>query len=238
MNATSFIKRGHSLYWIYVTKNFGMWPSLTSQLSQVIQKQNLWSFLSLLFIFLFSITNTVTFEIHEILYISLMLWLFPLFCLFYRKKKLKVELEHILPFYLDLISVNISSGYPPYQVLQLIAKRVQNKDPFGSICQTWIQKKSQGLSSSSINQTFVCKIENENLMDLFLLIEQSEQSGNALAPSLRSLSKTCWDQWICRLETKAQKAPIKVLFPLLIFIFPVIFILLFVPLAQKLMSIQ
>jgi len=66
-------------------------------------------------------------------------------------------------------------------------------------------------------------------------IQQGLQLGASIAPILKTQGDHLRTLWWEKIQKKAHEAPVKLLFPLLIFIFPTIFIVLFGPLVLQLM---
>jgi tight adherence protein C len=60
---------------------------------------------------------------------------------------------------------------------------------------------------------------------------QADELGADLGPVLRVLSDQTREQRANRAEKKAMEAPVKILFPLIAFIFPTVFIILFAPIG-------
>ena len=61
--------------------------------------------------------------------------------------------------------------------------------------------------------------------------------GTSTADILEDQAEAARRAEFARMEKLAQQAPVKLLFPLVIFIFPVVFIVLFVPIGMQLFSI-
>jgi tight adherence protein C len=66
------------------------------------------------------------------------------------------------------------------------------------------------------------------------LIQQGERLGIALSQGLRELSSKMLESQGHRAETLAQKAAVKLLFPLVIFIFPSVFLIILSPVILNL----
>jgi tight adherence protein C len=66
------------------------------------------------------------------------------------------------------------------------------------------------------------------------LIQQGERLGVALSHGLQELSSRMMESQGHRAETLAQKAAVKLLFPLVIFIFPSVFLIILSPVILNL----
>ncbi len=66
---------------------------------------------------------------------------------------------------------------------------------------------------------------------------QAEKSGSGMASTLRIQSEQRRNERFQRAEKKAMEAPVKLVFPLVMFIFPVTFIIVGFPIAMKILDI-
>jgi tight adherence protein C len=64
----------------------------------------------------------------------------------------------------------------------------------------------------------------------------AQQQGSSLGPVLRAQADQRREERFLKAEKAAMKAPVKMLFPLLVFIFPCTFLLLFFPVAVRLVQ--
>jgi tight adherence protein C len=60
---------------------------------------------------------------------------------------------------------------------------------------------------------------------------QADEMGADLGPVLRVMADQMRNDRSNRAEKKAMEAPVQILFPLIVFIFPTVFIILFAPLG-------
>ena len=73
----------------------------------------------------------------------------------------------------------------------------------------------------------------EEMSQLVGSLLQSEARGVALAPALKAQSEQMRRLKALRVQKAAAEAPLKMLFPLMVFILPVVFIVLFAPLLLQ-----
>ena len=67
-------------------------------------------------------------------------------------------------------------------------------------------------------------------------IAQSEKLGTSIAGALRLQTKQIRIKRVQRVEKQAMQAPVKLMLPLVLFILPVIFIVIFGPVAIRLLK--
>lgn len=67
-------------------------------------------------------------------------------------------------------------------------------------------------------------------------IIQSERLGTSIAGTLRLQTRQIRTKRVQRIEKQAMQAPVKLMLPLVLFIFPVIFIVIFGPVVIRLIK--
>ena len=80
------------------------------------------------------------------------------------------------------------------------------------------------------------RLNEPGLTQLCQAVLQAERLGMALGPILRAQADQRRQERFLRAEKLAMQAPVKMLFPLIAFIFPATFIVLFFPIAIRFMQ--
>jgi len=93
-----------------------------------------------------------------------------------------------------------------------------------------------GLPLHEAVSNFSRRIDLEEARILSVLFRQSEELGSSVANTLRSFSKEMRQLRIIRAEEKANSLPVKMLFPMALFIFPVNLIIVLVPILMIIMA--
>jgi tight adherence protein C len=138
-----------------------------------------------------------------------------------------------LPYYLDLITLAVEAGLDLIAAIDEVI-RSDRPGPIRDEFQATLRAIRFGESRS---RAFLRMAERTSLPPLHLLasaVTQSEELGSSLGGLLRLQSESLRRDLFRRAEEEAQRAPIKLLLPLLGLIFPVVFLLLFAPLALTL----
>ena len=94
-----------------------------------------------------------------------------------------------------------------------------------------------GESRETALRALAARVELGALRSFVLAAVQAEKQGLPIAAMLEEQATSARENLFRRLEGAAAVAPVKLLFPLVLFIFPVIFIVLFVPLGMQLMAL-
>ncbi|MDG5790064.1 type II secretion system F family protein [Evansella sp. AB-P1] len=153
-----------------------------------------------------------------------------LFPRFYIKQKIVVRNKQAvkeLPDFLDLVTVSIEAGLGFDSALsKVVAKRdgVVSKEFQRSLEEIRLGKTRREALSGVRD-----RLQTDDIKTLIGSIIQAEQLGIGMVQILRVQSSELRQKRKQRAEEEAMKAPIKMLFPLVIFIFPCIFIVILGP---------
>ena len=82
-------------------------------------------------------------------------------------------------------------------------------------------------------QNSALRIDSPEYSALVQTISQAEANGASLTESLRIQGEQRRNERFLRAEKAALEAPVKLIFPLVVFIFPVSFLILLFPVASK-----
>lgn len=148
-----------------------------------------------------------------------------------RRRRVARILKH-LPLYLDLLTLAVEAGL---NINGAIQKAVE-KGPPGPL--NWelehvLRDLKSGLNRTDALRRLDDRLRIKEVTNLVGAIAQAERMGSGLAKSLRFQSEQRRSERFQRAEKQAMEAPVKLIFPLLLFIFPVTFIVLGFPIAMK-----
>lgn len=152
-----------------------------------------------------------------------------------KKTKRNVQMAKTFPYFLDLFVLCLESGMDNMRSIREIASS-QPQDPLYQEL-LWVMQATQvGQTLQSALLKAAQRTQSEELYFLAHSVAQSAELGSSLSSILRTQSGTLREKLFQHAQEQAQKAPVKILYPLILCIFPVIFILLFVPLALSLFA--
>lgn len=159
---------------------------------------------------------------------------FPGLLLKSSEKKRKDEILKSLPDILDLISVSVEAGLGFDGALQKVTEKYQGPltDEFGKV----LQELNMGKMRREALRDMAKRVDVEDVTTFLGSIIQADQLGVSITNVLRLQSKQVRANRRMRAEEKSQKAPIKILIPLLVCIFPTILIVLMGPAMIQLME--
>src|SRR5437870_4015615 len=154
-----------------------------------------------------------------------------------RAKRRLGEIDYELPELIDLLVVTVEAGLGFVGALQMSAARLVG--PLGEELRLTLQEQNMGLSINEALANTMARCDTPSMRSFVRSIVQGETLGVSIGQILRDLATEMRRRRKANAEERAQKAPIKILFPLVFLIFPAMFIVLLGPaLAQFLHAIR
>jgi len=132
-----------------------------------------------------------------------------------------------LPDAMDLLTITVEAGMGFDGALQKVADKWDNEisRAFGRVT----QEMRLGIQRRVALKNMAESVDVPDMTSLTAAIIQAEQLGVSIAKVLRVQSKQMRIKRSQRAEAEANKAPIKMLFPMVFLIFPALFIILLAP---------
>jgi len=158
---------------------------------------------------------------------ALLGWRVPTIVLERRAKSRLVQVDRDMPELVDLLIVTVEAGIGFNGSMQLAGNRVQG--PLGDELRLALQEQRMGLSTSESLTNMMNRVNTPSMRSFARSILQGEQLGVSIGQILRNLASEMRKRRRAAAEERAQKAPIKLLFPLVFLIFPSLFIVLLYP---------
>jgi tight adherence protein C len=154
-------------------------------------------------------------------------WLLPL-VIVRRLARLRLErIDNALPDLIDLLVVTVEAGMSFSGSLQLAAK--QFTGPLSDELRLTLQEQTMGLAMGDALSHLLGRADTPGMRTFVRSVTQGESLGVSTGQIMRNLSVDMRRRRRKAAEERAQKAPIKLLFPLVFLIFPSIFIVLLLP---------
>ena len=140
-----------------------------------------------------------------------------------------------LPFMLDLITLCVESGLNLNSAIaQAVAKGPAGplRDEFARL----MRDMRAGRPRSEALRDMAARLDMASVSNFVSTLIQAEATGMSLGPILRAQAEQRRTERFARAEKLAMQAPVKLLFPLLLFIFPCVFAVLMFPIVVKFMA--
>jgi len=154
-------------------------------------------------------------------------WILPLTLLRTRAQRRSDQIDGELPELIDSLVVTVEAGIGLGGALRLSTKELRG--PLGEEINLMLQEQSMGLSSSAAMQSMLERADTPSMRSFVRAVTQGENLGVSLGEIMRGLAVEMRSRRRARAEARAQKAPVKMLFPLVFCIFPAILITLLYP---------
>ena len=149
-------------------------------------------------------------------------WRLPAISVQRRAERRRDDIDSELPELIDLLVVSVEAGVGLGSAQQLIAGRLHG--PMGDELRLMLQEQSMGLSTDQALTNLLERCETPSVRSFVRSLQQGERLGVSIGTILRNLAVEMRTRRRQAAEERAQKAPVKILFPLVFLIFPAIFI--------------
>lgn len=149
-------------------------------------------------------------------------------------KRLKA-VQRTLPVYLDFITMAVEAGLNMTGAIN----QAMDKGPPGPLRHEFflvVRDLRSGLSRSEALRRMDARLHMAEITSFVGTVIQAERMGASIGAALRAQSEQRRTERFQRAEKQAMEAPVKLIGPLMMFIFPVTFIVLFFPIVSKFMN--
>jgi len=158
----------------------------------------------------------------------------PILWLRGRVRRRQDEIRRALPYALDLLTISVEAGLDFTQALSRITRKLGH-DPLALELGQTLRDIQLGRTRAEALRELGRRVDLAELTSLVSALIQADQLGSSLGPILRVQSDQLRTRRSQQAEKRAMEAPVKILLPLILFIFPTIFIMIFGPIALKLL---
>lgn len=137
------------------------------------------------------------------------------------------QIEHQLPEVLDLLCVSVQAGLSFDAALSKITARM--KGPFIDECRRMQDDIRMGVVRRTAMRSMADRCGLEDVSLFMTSIIQAERLGTSMGKTLKNQADNIRERRRQYVKAQAMKAPVKIVFPLVLFIFPAIFVITLVP---------
>ena len=148
-----------------------------------------------------------------------------------RKRRYK-QVQKAMPMFLDFITMAVEAGLNLTGALN----QVVQKGPPGPLRQEFfmvVRDLRSGLPRADALRRMESRLMMPEVSSFVGTVIQAEKMGASLGSALRSQANQRRNERFQRAEKQAMEAPVKLIGPLMMFIFPVTFIVIGFPIAMK-----
>jgi tight adherence protein C len=156
-------------------------------------------------------------------------WFAPTYYVELKRRQRMDQIDKQMPDMIDLLVVTIEAGLGILASMRVASESMS--DPLGQELRLTLQEQRMGLSVGQAIESLGRRADCQNMRIFVRAITQGERLGVSIGTTMRNLSVEMRKRRRALAEERAQKMPIKMLFPLIFFIFPALFIVILTPMV-------
>jgi tight adherence protein C len=151
-----------------------------------------------------------------------------------RQRAMLRQCERGFPDFLDLLVICAEVGVPPRAGIERVSREIVRSYPFlgANLFLMHLQIRA-GRTVSETLASLAERVRLDEVSKLGALLQQTELLGTSVAATLRTFSEEMRTRRMLRAEEKAHALPAKLVLPLALFIFPVILVVVFLPVIVR-----
>lgn len=149
----------------------------------------------------------------------------------------RIEVARELPMYLDMLTLSLEAG----GALSVALKITTERSPESLLKRAFLRVQGDlraGRSRGEALRALAERLDSPAVSALVAALIQADSSGGSLADVLRAQSEQRLEERFARAEKAAMEAPVKMLGPLVLCIFPCTFIVLAAPIVLRFIDLS
>jgi tight adherence protein C len=162
-------------------------------------------------------------------------WVMPKFIVERRGTKRLAEVDREVPELVDLLVTTVEAGVGFGAALQLAARSIRG--PLGQELRLSLHEQTMGLTTDEALRNLADRVDSPAIRAFIQSLLQGEALGVSIGKVLRDLAVDMRKRRRQGAEERAQKAPTKILFPLVLLILPAMFIVTLGPVAVTIIKV-
>lgn len=154
-------------------------------------------------------------------------WELPLMVIRRRGRDRLASIDSQLPDLIDLLVASVEAGLGVGASMALLADRFEG--PLGEELQILLQQQRLGTSGAAALAALSERVDTPSVRAFTRTLVRAEAMGGSVGSVLRNLASDARRRRRQRASERAAKVPLKLLFPLILLIFPALFVVLLYP---------
>jgi tight adherence protein C len=161
---------------------------------------------------------------------SALMFFLPNLAVGLRRDKRRAEVKKVLPDAVDMLEICVSSGMGIDAAWTAVGDEIRRVSPtFADEMELTNLEVSLGVPRAMAMRHMADRTGAEDLSSLVALLVQSERFGAGIIEALTTFAKTMRETRGQRAEEAAEKMAVKLLFPMVMFIFPALILIMVGP---------
>jgi tight adherence protein C len=163
----------------------------------------------------------------------------PVIILYFKANGRKEQARDGFPDALDLLVVCVEAGLSLDQAIERVSKEIGRAHPsLGENFRIMSNELRAGRTRAEALRNMGERVGIEEVKSFVTLLVQSEELGTSVSETLRVYVDEMREKRILRAEEKAQALPAKLSIPLVLFIFPVLLIVILLPVLIRIAGVM
>jgi tight adherence protein C len=168
---------------------------------------------------------------------AMVLFFLPNLVVLTREKKRREEIRQHLPDVVDLLEICVSSGIGLDMAWNMVAHEVHHVSPVLATAMDLSNFEIHlGASRTDAMRNMAMRTGADQLSSLAAILVQSERFGTSVAVALREFAASMREERRMLAEEGAEKMAVKLIIPMVLFIFPAVILVTVGPAAIKIAS--
>ena len=165
----------------------------------------------------------------------MLLWIFPDIWLYRAVRRRHFSIQLSLPFVLDILTLSVEAGMDFISALQRNCKS-RKLDPLNEELLRMTKEIQVGSSRRDALRAMADRVGQRDLKSVAFALIQADELGVSIGAMLRIQSEQLRARRFDRAEKLAAEAPVKMLGPLMLCIFPAVFLILLGPVVSQVLK--
>jgi Flp pilus assembly protein TadB len=160
-------------------------------------------------------------------------WFAPALLVGTRAQRRMDLVDRALPELIDLLIATIEAGLGFAGSLQLLAERFDG--PLGQELRLTLREQAMGLSTERALANMLDRCDTPSVRAFVRAVSQGDQLGVSVGAMMRNLATETRKRRRQSAQEQIQKAPVKLLFPLVLMVFPALLVVLLYPAVHQML---
>ena len=162
-------------------------------------------------------------------------WMMPSLHATSMRKARQSNIRLELPFYIDLMALSMEAGLDFQGAIKRIIEKADRNSTFADELQQVLRDITLGASRAEALRNLSYRTDINETFSFVNAIIDADSTGSSVAQVLKDQSEQMRVERMVRAEKEGAKATQKILFPLVIFILPAVFIMVLAPVGLQFM---
>lgn len=180
------------------------------------------------FLYLWFFSNGIRPSLFIFFFMATVLYMYPSLWISGARKKRQEEIKLQIPFVIDLMTLSTEAGLDFIGAIQKVVEKTR-PGPLVDELERMLQQTQLGTSRADAMRELAWRIDLTEMSSLMAVLITADEMGGSIGAVLRIQADLIRVQRFTSAEKKGAAASQKLLFPLILFIMPAVFIMIFGP---------